>query len=223
MLMLIPEVCLAGDSMPGEQQTGIIYALTHLHPISYLILFAIFVLSVLNLVYRGWLKSSQWPLLTANGLSGRVPGRIGRKGRKGQGKGRDSDGVRGSGRKPGEAGETWRTMGEEAVREGVLNVPRAVKKVHEAVSSQPTPLDGVNHPLPESLTRSNAGPGSPRMVNGRPEPTDSKPQQFKFTSAVELPSQAEIERRDKQKLVVNGIVKGPDGKGVWLGSRLSHG
>jgi len=38
--------------------------------------------------------------------------------------------------------------------------------------------------------------------------------EFKFSSAVDVPSREEVERREKTQLVVSGAVHGPDGKGM---------
>jgi len=59
--------------------------------------------------------------------------------------------------------------------------------------------------LPQSVT--------PRITHGKTE-KKAAPQAFKFASAVDLPSAEEIERREKNQLVVTGAVLGPDGKGI---------
>ncbi|MGB9618655.1 MAG: carboxypeptidase-like regulatory domain-containing protein, partial [Desulfomonilaceae bacterium] len=43
---------------------------------------------------------------------------------------------------------------------------------------------------------------------------EKKPVSFKFSSAVDIPTQEEIGRRDKAQLVVSGFVTGPDGRGL---------
>ena len=66
-------VCHAGAAMPEDPRVGLFYALTHLHPLAYFILFLIFALSVVNLVVQGWISRDKWPLnliLQASGRSG---------------------------------------------------------------------------------------------------------------------------------------------------------
>ena len=77
----------------------------------------------------------------------------------------------------------------------------------------PTPMEGVNHPLPQFAAVGEAQTGTPRILERE---TDQKPpsQEFKFSSAVDLLSQEEMERREKDQLVVSGTVKGPDGHGI---------
>ncbi len=213
VLLLVPAVTSAADRMPGEERAGIIYALTHLPSVTYLILFAIFVLSVINLVYRGWLRPDQLPLFATGSLRGRGSRRTGRKGRPRKAKGCGADGSTDPGTMSSTIEETWQKIGDEPFQEGVLDAPRAVKKIDKTAWNQPTPLDGVNHPLPPSLSGGNSQAGPARPLPGKSDLTATKTR-FKFTSAVELPSQEEVERRDKQKLVVTGIVKGIDGKGI---------
>ena len=51
-IFFLPNLCHAVQLIPGEEQAGFFYVVTHLHPISYLVLLLIFVLSVLNLLYQ---------------------------------------------------------------------------------------------------------------------------------------------------------------------------
>jgi len=101
----------------------------------------------------------------------------------------------------------------DSIDDAILGPVRRVRKAGKTLSSSPTPLDGINHSLP-SFSRSDAN-GSPvsKIVDKDPK-TGSSSNRFKFSSAVNLPSPEELARRDKEKLVVSGTVKGPDEKGI---------
>ncbi len=191
-ILLFPaQLCLAA-SMPGESNPGIFYTATHLHPAAYLILFLIFLLSVVNLVFQGFLSFSAWPLSSMMGLLSFVS----RKKKKKRGRQESSDSV---GRPFDDSVMAVRKIGRTLAKETRVGIP--------------TPLEGMNHPMPPFSHASGAATGLPRMVDSEDE---KKPvaQEFKFASAVDIPSPEEVERREKEQLVVSGMVKGPDGKGI---------
>jgi hypothetical protein len=80
-------------------------------------------------------------------------------------------------------------------------------------TSIPTPLDGINHPLPDF-----SGMHGPTTDDkGEKQQSSSKIQKlidFRFSSAVDFPTPEELERRDHQQLTVSGFVRGVDGKGL---------
>ncbi len=76
-----------------------------------------------------------------------------------------------------------------------------------------TPLDGVDHPLPDlTMPARPDPPGIPRPAP--PRTAAVIPTAFKFTSAVEMPSREEVQRREREKLVVAGSVRQPDGSAL---------
>lgn len=78
------------------------------------------------------------------------------------------------------------------------------------VARQPTPLDGINHALPVLAPRGGNGVAVNDKAPDKPAPST----EFRFTSAVEVPPPDEIQRREREQLVVTGAVCGPDGKGL---------
>jgi hypothetical protein len=217
LALLISLVCLsvpqdlsaAAAPIPGEGSAGILYSVTHLHPAVYLVLFIILVLSVVNLVVQGWIRLP--------GLSlGRLGHLLGR---------RESIRPDGSDLPPGRRVRTRNVFeakkkkgltglsARDQMREGIVGVRRRpTVPMEEADSAVPTPLDGVNHPMP-TFRSSGAEPGAPRMVEPKREKKPAATE-FKFASAVDLPSQEELERREKEHLVVSGSITGPDGEGI---------
>ena len=198
ILFFSAELCIAASSMPGESTPRIFYTITHLHPAAYLILFLIFLLSLANLVFQGFLSFSGWPFLQAVELLRKLPL---------------------ASLKRGETKRRRRIAANDStVNKQLEDAVMAVRRVGKTPSQNaridiPTPLDGVNHPMPVFGQSAAGGTGLPRMVES---PSEKKPlvQEFKFSSAVDIPSPEEVERREKEQLVVSGIVKGPDGKGI---------
>ncbi|MFC1835031.1 carboxypeptidase-like regulatory domain-containing protein [Thermodesulfobacteriota bacterium] len=197
----------AGTKIPGEDGPGLFYTITHLHPAAYLILFFIFVLSVVNLIYGGHITPRFWPFSKLTSL------------------------LRGRGPQRSSSGAVKRAVPRKAVpkRSGIdsqvvaagkavaplkdeVSGPRPmVKKSEQTVSDRPTPLDGLNHPMPQFNPPGVVLSGVPK-VEEQDEELQDRAKEFRFTSAVDLPSPEEQERREKEKLVVSGRVKGPDGK-----------
>lgn len=199
VMVFSAELCRAASSMPGETSPGTFYTITHLHPVAYVILFLIFLLSLANLVSQGFISFSSWPLSPIVGILQQIWSISGKKM---------------PAKKPRRA---------EAPDSGIVNRQlddsvMAVRKLGKAPAGEmgvgvPTPLDGINHPMPKFGPRACETTGTPRVMEGSPE---KKPpgQEFKFASAVDVPSPEEVERREKEQLVVSGVVKGPDGKGI---------
>ncbi len=204
-----PLLCLAAAPIPGEEHVGILYTITHLHWAAYLILLIIFVLSVLNLIYQ---SRAYIPEASEEGHA-RSRNEASRR-RDGSPAGRpfSSSEMGRSGREPllgaGSHPEVYAPPDGSSVGQA-----RRVQRTGPVGSSQPTPLDGVNHPLPPLRVRGDNGSGAPKT---REEKSEKQPQSrpFRFTSAVDLPSPEEVERREREKLVVTGTVKGVDGKGI---------
>jgi len=206
---LAPEL-FAAQKIPGEEGSGLLYALTNLHPVAYVILVLVFILSVLNLLLQDLLHPETWPssvrrLFTygvAPDMAKRDPqSDSGRLSRVGVG---FYSGMS-SGDLPGYAADA---------HEGVVGPRRVARSNREEMEGRPTPLDGLNHPLPSfAASRSVRPEEAPPMIGGS---TDKKGQkrEFKFTTAVDLPPLDEMERREREKLVVSGRVMGSDGKAL---------
>jgi hypothetical protein len=77
----------------------------------------------------------------------------------------------------------------------------------------PTPLDGINHPLPD-FSEIRGAMTDDKGKNQQPLSKSQKLVDFRFSSAVDFPTAEEIERRDHQQLTVSGLVRGVDGKGL---------
>ncbi len=207
---LLPGASIAAGQIPGEEQIGVFRTITHLHPAAYVILLFVFFLSVLNLIYQGWLSQGAWSLAGALAL---------RRSLTGKGLVKRPDAAPSSA-----VGEKSRVRvgprtqhdqaSEEADAGGVVGKPRVVTRAGRTRVSQPTPLEGVNHPLPSFSPSEGRSPAEETTIETRQGPKTPAPHQFKFTSAVDLLSPEEIEKRDKEKFVVTGTVSGPDGKGI---------
>ncbi|MBI5569825.1 MAG: hypothetical protein HY914_07770 [Desulfomonile tiedjei] len=186
------------ETVPG----GFFYTVTHLHAIVYLGLFVVFVSSVANLVLQGWLFRGDRSLVSlfspfgrSEGLSVRVP---------------RTRGLKRQGRDASAAGHG----APEMMQSGILAVRRAETGAEAAGTEQePTPLDGVDHPMPKFTSRVPAQTGAPRMVDSQPEQRGAS-QDFRFMAAVDVPSREEMDRREKLQVVVRGSVIGPDGQGI---------
>lgn len=197
---------LATGPIPGEDRVGFFFTLTHLHPAAYGLLFIIFLLSMANLLFQYgaefFLKPIDFLLSLIGKPSHGAPARPVLKGLKLSSlNGSDQTRQRmrpSSGRRPSDGSEVV-----AQVRKTTSSGPR---------TKPPTPLDGVNHRLPQFPSRTSPAAGAPRVSHARPE--TKAPMEFKFSSAVDVPSREEIERREKTQLVVSGTVLGPDGKGM---------
>jgi len=199
---LVPDIGFTAPPPVEAVQGGILYTVTHLHPLLYFGLFLVFVASVANLVLQGWLfrgdrslGSLFLPIGSSAGLAMRVSRPKGSTRLKRDG----SSGAHGA---------------PELVESGILAV-RRVETVTEATGNEQeaTPLDGVDHPMPRFTSREPSRAGAPRMVESKPEQRSAS-QDFRFLAAVDVPTREEIDRREKLQLVVRGSVIGPDGQGI---------
>jgi hypothetical protein len=206
---LLPTVCAAASSVAGEGQYGVLFALTHLHPIAYFILFLIFVLSVVNLVLqeqipgkrslvsvwgRNWRKAGKRPF---SGPAAKRPAR----------RGRDIAGQKDA-------------LTQPETESSVVQVrPQAKKLDSQDKFPTATPLDGINHPIPQFASR--ALPQAPeRPVTGSPSGEPWPAKAFKVQSAVDVVGPEERVRRDKKQLVVSGSVT--DARGAGIGSVIVY-
>jgi hypothetical protein len=202
------DLCHAADTIPGESKAGFFYTITHLHPAAYFILFLTFVLSVVNLIYQAKSGTVDWLGLgqtDRSGLSG-----IFRPSPEPQYGDRSSP----TGSRPAETGPAT-SCGPSAIDrppETIIGV-RKVELNDKLQDRLPTPMDGVDHALPLAASDSAVDTGIPRIVEGEPQ-TQQQRTRFRFSSAVELPSPEELERRDKEKLVVSGVVQERTGKAI---------
>ena len=207
---ILPALCEAASTIPGESRYGAFYKVTHLHPVVYFILFLIAVLSLINLVVQGWLPIRHWPLSHLEIPSPKLGSR-GACGAAKQGLKREPSGLP-TKAKLGRA--SLQPLIREAGFDGIVGVRRVAKGSNRVtVADIPTPMEGINHLLPQFVSAGEAQTGSPRIL---PREPDQKPpeQEFKFSSTVDILSQEETERRGKEQLVVSGTVKGPDGQGI---------
>lgn len=204
--------CQSFGSPPGEGQGGLIYGVTHLHPIAYVTLFLIFALAVMNLVFRrtSAIKSVR-PLLDKLGAGNGLPTRrdAGASGQRRSGTAKSGKRASRTAGQPAPIREVPQGSGAEAVG----HVRKIVKEAGVEGETTSTPLDGINHEMPSFVTR--LGEPRPAPPDTESQPEDRRPKrEFKFSSAVDLPSQEELERREKEKVVVSGVVRGPDGAGL---------
>ena len=208
----LQSLALAGAPIQADKDMSLLYFITHLHPTIYLILFGIFLLSMVNLAVQTrlifWLKSAVVSRSGGNVSpdSSKVDGFIGRFSQKNRPK---------NFRKTIRGPESYR-MSKEPLQDGIVSVrPSSSISAENPEEIIPTPLDGENHTLPEfdlSL--------KPKNESRRVKSSDSEkektttPKEFKFSSAVDLPSVEEIERREKEKIVVTGRVIDPSNNGL---------
>jgi len=197
--------------IPGEGQTSVFFTITHLPPVAYVVLFLIFLLSLINLMAQGGMANSISPLSRLAARIGRSSGRLG----SGLFQWTSNRGL--PERRPGGASHPDSEHGRTGAghdRESAMRAGRVGPVGDRASrSSEPTPLDGVNHPMPRFFGPTEGEPGAPRMVEDTGEKRTSL-SDFKFSSAVDVLTAEEIRRRGREQLVVSGSVKGPDGKGV---------
>jgi hypothetical protein len=199
----------AGPTAPGEQNGGILYALTHLPVAAYIILFLISALSVANLVYQARFSPSGRPLSTLWTL-------VGGRDRRSEG-GWSLTGLKAKGSRLARFGRahapTSISTTKELASDGILAVRKVEKTQGASSQSIPTPLDGINHRLPQFSSQGGAQPGAPSALIPKAH-QDHAITEFKFSSAVDLPSPEELERREKEQLTVSGAVLGSDGEGI---------
>lgn len=186
--------------MPGEERSSLFYAITHLPLFAYGVLFLVFALSVANLVFqfrfvRGWSWPARFPGATdPKGVTGRSVGH--------SGKPAHHHGPRNL--------DTYK-INPKPLKDGIVAIRSLNKDGDQTTLFPPTPLDGTNHPLPEfgsPIEKHSTETASPEKDVD--EGTTGK--EFRFSSAVDVPSHEEVERREKKRLVVSGFVLGPDDK-----------
>jgi hypothetical protein len=191
----------AAQPTGAVDQVGWYYAVTHMHPAAYFLLFLIFLLSVVNLGFQGWFSVQRWPFAWIMGLLGTLLGSsVGGASSKRQ---RSRD-------------ESYRGyQGHvESVNSGLVGLPRACS-TPQAVNKPhvPTPLDGVDHPMPTFVRNPGAQIGAPRIVE-RQADKQAGQQDFKFSAAVDVPTPQELERREREQVVVSGSVRSTDDTGI---------
>ena len=201
----------ANEAVASEGRAGLLYAITHLHPAIYVILFVVFLASVANLILQG------------QGLphSGSDFGLVKRFGRPRRGlPGTSFFRERGESSQISSASTAPDGMGsgvkksvesQDQAGVGVRHLGRVGEDPTAPVT--PTPLDGVNHPLPE-FSPSNRPRTATQVTPGTPTAEPAPAPEFKFSSAVDMVTSEEMERREKEQLTVSGTVIGPDGKGI---------
>jgi len=207
---MAPDSLYAVQSASGEAGATWFFRLTHLPLAVYVILFLIFILSVLNLWYQSWRAVERIGPRSLSDLlkdlwRGRFESSVARMGRHAAHRPRGKRHHQSSFR-----------MGSEAVVVSeVVGAPRLSSQApaHNDHDLIPTPLNGIDHPLPRFEHSATGGRDHKEKAAAGTE-QDGKSVSFKFSSAVDVPTQEEIDRRDKAQLVVSGFVTGPDGRGL---------
>ena len=211
-LIVFPSFSWGGAPIRAEHETGLLHSITHLPATIYLILFCIFILSVINLAVQGHLLE-RVRLLVGARFSGNNPredsnpiGMLNKMGSKSP-----SRNFKRSIRGP----ESYR-MTKEPLHDGIVSVRAVSPQPNEKLPDDPilTPLDGEDHPMPDFTAASKPGPVSSRGLQSSEKDRSLSPKEFKFSSAVDLPSQKELERREKEKIVVTGRVLDPSSNGL---------
>jgi hypothetical protein len=213
VLTLLPTVCAAAPSAVGEGQSGLFYALTHLHPLAYFILFLIFVLSVVNLVLQEQIPGKR-SLISVWGKN------WGKKWRKAGKKAFSGPAAKRPVRRGGDPARHRDARSQPETESAVVQVrPQASMGGPPDKLAIATPLDGINHPMPQFGSRA-LPQAVVRPVTGSPprEPWPTKA--FKVQSAVDVVGPEEKERRDKKQLVVSGSVT--DSRGAGIGSVIVY-
>jgi len=209
-LLFASELFAGLEGVSSDSRAGLLHTITHLHPAAYFVLFLIAVLSAVNLFLQrrmsgGLLAFSRIRLLFGTG----------------QGRTSETSRIRGPLSRQTAAAPRKKTscmpaseISKELLENGVVSVSCRVQEVDSAtVSNIPTPLDGTNHPIPDFAAKVEARSGSPRMSETRSQ-KEAPASDFKFSSAIDLLSREEMERREKEQFVVSGSVVGPDGEGI---------
>ncbi len=201
----------ASDAMTGERQSSFFFTITHLHPAIYVGLFLVFLASLANLISQGWGLSHTSRTVALFKLFRRPPGTS----RGNVHTRRPAEKTRislGPAVPIGNRGLT--PSGGEPVEAALLGVRRLGKVGEDADAPvTPTPLDGFNHPMPEFSSQARPRTGAPRTVESKTGET-APLSEFKFSSAVDVLTSEEMERREREQLAVSGTVTGPDGKGI---------
>lgn len=210
IVFVLHSVSLSATSpMPGEENSGFFYTLTHLPFFAYLVLFTVLCLSVVNLFFQSKL-SKNWkvaiPFLGSSKLAGT--------------KARFTSSLdRLSHYKSGKAVSINGSSNQPSLDDGIVAVRSLKSPGDEMELLPPTPLEGTNHSLPNF--------GSSKNESFTEEPDEdsavtnsSTIKDFRFCSAVDRPSDEELQRREKERLIVTGHVRTTDGNA--LGSAIVY-
>lgn len=201
--LFLADVCLAAPSIPGENNVGVFHTVTHLHPAAYFILFLIFVLSMVNLVLQGWISAGTWPISLVLDLVQRSISTN-----------PEATGIKGLRRAGPRNALKARPHTGHSTEDGIVSVRRILNaKDNASIVRTPTPLEGVNHPVPNFASTLGSQTGAPRILESQRVKKGPTPE-FRFSSAVDLPSTEEMERREKEQIVVSGAVKDLEGHGI---------
>ncbi len=198
---LCAPVCHAVD-LADEGPLGLLYAVTHLHPIAYLILFLIFVLSVVNLASRGVISGRRWPISLFESWRKAGKKAFARRTVRVPARRHTATAAHGEARSPSEP------------ESSVMQVRGQAKKVSSRDQVDiPTPLDGINHPMPRFAPRAPAEIDA-RQMTGPVAADVFTPKVFKVQSAVDVIGPEEKERRERKQLIVSGSVTDERGDGI---------
>jgi hypothetical protein len=209
-MVLFSFLCLGGEAWPAEASKGFLHSATHMPALAYFFLGLVFILSVINLLYQGyWDRSGSGLRSLREIFSGDRRKGVVNSVFSHRRNGKHDKSLLGKSRESEYYGYVKTVSGSS-----VMGVSRNGPGVGgEAQDSAPTPLDGINHPMPQFSKVALRKQSEPRLFEQSPE-SKSASSDFRFASAVELPSQSEIERREKEQLIVSGYVRGIDSKGL---------
>ncbi|MGC8657812.1 MAG: carboxypeptidase-like regulatory domain-containing protein [Desulfomonilaceae bacterium] len=193
----------ANVPMPGEEKSGFFYTITHFSLFAYGVLFLIFCLSVINLwlqfrLNRGW----TWPtrlLSRISPLSTIIRPIATPSGKRARHHIHHASNA---------------CSNPDSADDGIVAVRAITKDGAQTVLFPPTPLDGADHPLPKfgSFPEGELSEENLLVINDSDIPDSPPNREFRFSSAVDILSPAEVERREREGLTVSGTVIGPDGK-----------
>jgi len=199
------------QSVPGEDNVGWFHGITHMHPLAYVLCILILALSIVNIWFQ-----SRYSIQRIGAVSfwGSLKDIFGGSSFFSYEKSRGSQNSARKTVRDGKRRRSFRTGIEAVVPSEVVGVPRISRspESRELSASIPTPLDGINHSLPEFSEIRDAV--NEERENDPALKKTSRQVDFRFSSAVDFPTPEEMERRDQQQLTVSGFVKGIDGKAL---------
>lgn len=202
---------LCAQSVPGEDHAGWFHTITHMHPLAYVVCFLIFALSIINIWFQSRYSIQRIGAVSFWGSLKDVFG--GTSFFNYEKRSRSRKPTRTTGRDD-KRRHSFRMGIEAVVPSEVVGAPRlsSSPESRDLAASIPTPLDGINHPLPDFSEIRDAQ--NDEREKNPPSKKTAKLVDFKFSSAVDFPTPEEMERRDQQQLTVSGFVKGIDGKAL---------
>lgn len=208
---LTADWCWAAGTIPGEERAGVYYALTHLPFVVYLVLALTFLLSIVNLWFQARTAASGFPAhpLAARMLNAIAEFRLGPFAREAV-----INKTKQSHQKSNGKPRLIKHINDFTKSNEIVGIPRLSENSESVLHTPtPTPLDGINHPMPQFF---EPAAGSPDFTNVPDDQSDKRPPvtEFRFSAAVDFPDHQELERREKEQISVSGSVKGPDGKGL---------